>query len=48
MSRPLPVGNIKWLSPNDIAEMMQDHSKISACTLEVDMEHPEELHDLHN
>ena len=28
--------------------MTRDHSKIRSCTLEVDLEYPEELHDLHN
>ena len=45
MSQPLPVGGFKWLSPNEIENMMNDHSKIKSCTLEVDLEYPQDLHD---
>ena len=48
MSQPLPHSNFKWLSEKELNEMMTDHNKIQGCTLEVDLEYPTELHDLHN
>lgn len=48
MSQPLPVGGFEWLSPNEIENMMNDHNKINSCTLEVDLEYPQNLHDYHN
>ena len=48
MSQPLPVGGFRWLASNEIDEMMKDHNKIKSCTLEVDLEYPQELHYLHN
>ena len=48
MSQPLPVGKFKWLSEDEIKYYMKNPSKIRSCTLEVDLEYPEELHDLHN
>ena len=47
ISKPLPVGGFKWLSDGELENMMQDHLKISSCTLEVDLEYPDGLHDLH-
>ena len=48
MSQPLPVGGFRWLTPNEITDMMKEHNKINSCTLEVDLEYPKELHDTHN
>ena len=48
MCRLLPVGGFKWLTQSEIDEMTKDPSKIKSCTLEVDLEYPKELHDLHN
>ena len=48
MSQPLPVGNFKWLTDKELNEMMNDHAKIKGCTLEVDLEYPDDLHDLHS
>ena len=48
MSRYLPVGNFKWLPEDNIKYYMKNPSNISSCTLEVDLEYPKELHDLHN
>lgn len=48
MSKPLPIENFRWLSSDEIGEMMEDHEKIRFCTLEVDLEYPRYLHDLHN
>ena len=51
MSQYLPTGNFKWLSQNQI-----EKTNLGKCTenskkgliLEVDLEYPQELHDLHN
>ena len=48
MSQPLPVSGFQWLSEEEILEMENDHSKIQRCTLEVDLDYPNHLHDLHN
>ena len=48
MSQPLPVGDFKWLAEKELDEMMSDHAKIKGCTLEVDLEYPDNLHDLHS
>ena len=49
MMQPLPVGGFTWLEK----ERLKDWQKIVetegiGCVLEVDLEYPEELHDLHN
>ena len=41
MSKPLPTGNIKWMK-------YLNNWRNSSCILEVDLEYPKELHDLHN
>ena len=43
MSKPLPVRNFKWMTEKDL-ENWKNHP----CILEVDLEYPEDLHDLHN
>ena len=43
MLKPLPVGDFKWMSPLEL-ETWKDFP----CILEVDLEYPEKLHDLHN
>ena len=48
MSQPLPVGDFKWLTEKEIDEMMSDQAKIKGCTLEVDLENPDDLHDLYS
>ena len=48
LCKPLPIGKFKWITPEDISEMMDDHSKIKFCTLKVEIEYPKELHDSHN
>ena len=48
MSQSLPVGGFKWLSEKEIAYFTKNPSNIRSCTLEVDLEYPIELHDLHN
>ena len=48
LCKPLPLRGFGWLTPEEINEMMKDHSEIRSCTLKVDLEYPKELHDLHN
>ena len=48
MSQPLPHSNFTWLSEEELEEMLDDPTKIKGCTLEVDLDYPTELHDLHN
>ena len=43
MSKKLPVRDFKWMNEREL----QNWYKFS-CILEVDLEYPEELHDLHN
>ena len=43
MSRPLPIHGFKWMKDSEL-ETWELHS----CILEVDLEYPKELHDLHN
>ena len=43
MSTPLPTHNFEWMEENELKNW-KNHS----CILEVDLEYPESLHDLHN
>ena len=43
MSRSLPTHDFKWMKMNEL-EIWEKHS----CILEVDLEYPKSLHDLHN
>ncbi len=43
MSQKLPHKNFKWMSEDELKDWRK-----KACILEVDLEYPEELHDLHN
>ena len=43
MSKPLPTHGFKWMNKNEL-ETWEKHS----CILEVDLEYPESLQDLHN
>ena len=57
MCKPLPVENFEWMSEEELRDW-KNHSYSSsrpsgcetseACILEVDLEYPEDLHDLHN
>ena len=44
MSQPLPYGNFRWVEANGIIQKRKGTGHI----YEVDLEYPEELHDLHN
>ena len=43
MSKPLPVKDFKWMNKEEL-----ENWKNIPCILEVDLEYPENLHDLHN
>ena len=43
MSKPLPVKDFKWMNEEELKNW-----KSHSCILEVDLEYPENLHDLHN
>ena len=43
MMKPLPVGDFKWMEEKELK-----HWKDTPCILEVDLEYPKKLHDLHN
>ena len=43
MSKPLRTGNFKWMIEDEL-ENWRNHP----CVLEVDLEYPEKLHNLHN
>ena len=49
MSQPLPVGNFAWMRREELQNwerFVEDEGV--GCILEVDLEYPRELHDLHN
>ena len=48
MTQPMPTRKFTWLDDEEIFGMMDDPSTIQSCTLEVDLEYPENLHDAHN
>ena len=48
MSKHLPVSDFKWVSQTEIEQFLQDPSSIENCTLKVDLDYPDELHDTHN
>ena len=43
MSKQLPTSGFKWMTDNE-----RDDWKHLSCFLEVDLEYPEDLHNLHN
>ena len=43
MMKPLPVGDFKWMDEKEL-----ENWKNIPCILEVDLEYPKDLHDLHN
>ena len=48
MCNPLPVGNFEWMSEEEELDKNFEKLKNHSCVLEVDLEYPEDLHDLHN
>ena len=51
MSQYLPTGNFKWMTDKEISKIdlgkYKAHGK-KGLILEVDLEYPQELHDIHN
>ena len=43
MMKPLPVGDFKWMEEREL-----EHWENFPCILEVDLDYPKDLHDLHN
>ena len=43
MMQPLPVGDFKWMDEREL-----EHWEDFPCILEVDLDYPKDLHDLHN
>ncbi|XP_072048278.1 uncharacterized protein [Amphiura filiformis] len=43
MSQPLPTGGFKWMTASELRDW-----RLWPCIVEVDLEYPKELHDLHN
>ena len=43
MSKPLPVKDFRWMDENEL-----ENWQTKPCILEVDLEYPKELHDLHS
>ena len=48
MSQPLPYKDFKWCSSSDIDLNKYDENSPEGIILEVDLDYPQELHDLHN
>ena len=52
MSEMLPTGGFKWLTDKEINNLFNNQTiqvwEKTPCILEVDLEYPKELHDLHN
>ena len=46
MSCPLPTDGFKWMTPKEIEAWMEH--PFTPCILEVDLDYPEHLHDLHS
>jgi len=47
MSQALPTGDFKWIDPEEIELFNYHEESEKGLILEVDLEYPEELHDLH-
>jgi len=49
MSQPLPFNNFEWMTENHLSNWRQFSVREGkGCILEVDLEYPKELHNLHN
>jgi len=49
MSQPLPVNSFEWMTENDLSNWKEFSDQGGkGCILEIDLEYPKELHDLHN
>ena len=48
VSKLLPASGLKWIDPKDFDSNKQSSNSPKGCVLEVDLEYPKELHELHN
>lgn len=48
MAQPMPVSGFTWVSQPDLAEILANDGQAKDYIVEVDLEYPAELHDLHN
>ena len=48
ISQPLPYGEFEWIDPDEVKLFNYHEESEKGVILEVDLEYPEELHDLHN
>ena len=48
MSKFLPTCGFKWIDPKDLYLNKYINNSLKGCVLEVDLEYPKELHELHN
>ncbi len=51
MSLPMPFGGFKWLTPDEISQILWQEQTVDQDTgyiIECDIDYPEELHELHN
>ena len=48
MSKFLPMAGFKWIDPKEFDLNKYTHNGLKGCVLEVDLEYPKELHELHN
>ena len=48
MSKFLPTSGFKWIDPKEFDLNKYTNISSKRCLLEVDLEYPKELHELHN
>ena len=48
MSKFLPTSNFKWLDPKEFELNKYTSNSLKGCALEVDLDYPKGLHELHN
>ena len=48
MSKFLPTSGFKWIDPKEFDLNKYTNNSSKRCLLEVDLEYPKELHELHN
>ena len=48
MSRSLPTSDLKWMTEKELRDWAEYPENRQPCILEVDLEYPKNLHDLHN
>ena len=48
MSKFLPTSGFKWIDPKDVDLNIYTNNSSKGCVLEVDLEYPKELRELHN